>query len=184
MEEGRAQYGIGFDHGDYLVVEYLADVASEVHVTNLKTKESFKLDLPEISSVFQVEVASELNGILYSVVTFTQPLTYYFYDFEGEKSVELKASNLPVDTSAFVTERHLFRFPDGAKIPVFVTHKKDIDLTAVRVCCMLMVVLSISMTPSFNPSNLYLLEQGGVGAQALCVVELSMGISGIGMGCC
>src|SRR5690625_1992887 len=75
--------------------------------------------------------------------------------------------NLPIDVSQFETKQIFYTSKDGTKVPMFVTHHKDIELDGENP-----VILygyggfNISVTPTFNPAILRWLEKGGVYAVA------------------
>lgn len=57
---------------------------------------------------------------------FTVPGTIYQYDVATNSSSVYAAPKVNFDASKFITEQVFFSSKDGAKIPMFLTYKKDL----------------------------------------------------------
>ncbi len=153
--------------GENLILEYLEDVASKVIVFNISTGEKKEIALPGLGSVLQISGSEELGGFLYSFGSLLAPISLYFYDFANGVSNVFKQSKLAFDASDFITERHFVEASDGSMIPLFLTYKKGLRKDALNPTLLFAYGgFSISLPLSFNPSHAYLIEQGGIYAQA------------------
>ncbi len=153
--------------GDYLVLAYLVDVASELRILNLKTGEEEKLDLPELGNVFLVSGSEELGGFFYTFGSLSSPLTNYFYSFATKETSVFKKSELAIDTSDFVTERHFVEASDGAKIPLFLMYKKGLKKDGTNPTLLYAYGgFSASTQLNFKLTSAYIVDRGGIYAQA------------------
>ena len=152
---------------EYLILEYLADVASRLILLNLKSGARREVALPGLGTVLQFAGSAELGGFLYSFGSFIEPLTLYFCDFEHGRSTVLKKSKLALDMSDFVMERHFVEASDGAKIPLFLSYRKGLKRDGKNSALLYAYGgFSISLPLSFSPQAAYLMERGCVYAQA------------------
>ena len=63
----------------------------------------------------------------------------------------------------FTTEQIFFTSKDGTRVPMFVSHRKDLVLDGTAPCYLYAYGgFQINLTPGFNPSAIMFMEQGGV----------------------
>ena len=74
---------------------------------------------------------------------------------------------LKFDPDQFVTEQVFYPSADGTKVPMFIVHKKGLDMNGKNPALLYAYGgFNISLSPSFSTSRMILLEQGGVFALA------------------
>lgn len=152
---------------DRLVVATLHDAHHQLHVYKLDGTYVNEIAIPMIGSLTNVTGNSEGEEIYFGMTSFLCPTTVYHYNV-SEKKLEIFAeSQLEMDTSAYETKQIFYTSKDGTKVPMFLTHHKELELNGQNP-----VILygyggfNISMTPAFNPAVLRWLEKGGVYAVA------------------
>ena len=158
--------------GGYLFASYLEDARSKVCQYDYDGRLVREVELPAIGSVSEISGDEEATEIYYSFVNYTTPATIYRYDIASGESSLHQAVEVAFDPSLFVTEQVFYSSKDGTKVPMFVTHRKDMKLDGKNPCLLYGYGgFQINMTPSFNPAAIMFMEQGGV----YCVANLRGG---------
>src|SRR5699024_43653 len=100
--------------------------------------------------------------------SFLDPSRINRYDFEADKLEMILEEGLTTgEASEFETKQIFYTSKDGTKVPMFITHKKGIELTGDHP-----VLLygyggyNISMTPNYSPSRKMWLNAGGIYVEA------------------
>ncbi|MEG0163130.1 MAG: prolyl oligopeptidase family serine peptidase, partial [Mucinivorans sp.] len=78
-----------------------------------------------------------------------------------------RATKVNFDVSQFTVEQVFYPSKDGTKVPMFLVYKKGLTRDGSAPTLLYAYVgFYISLTPSFSPANILLMEQGGVYALA------------------
>ena len=105
----------------------------------------------------------EQTETFYSVTSYLSPATIYRYDIRSGVSELFWQPELKYDPEDFVTEQIFFESKDGQSVPMFVSHRKDIELNGKNPTLLYGYGgFNISITPAFNPTDIFFMEQGGV----------------------
>jgi prolyl oligopeptidase len=148
---------------DMLVVSYLKDARSLVKIYGADGKFVRDVDLPGIGSVAGFKGKRSDKETFYSFTGFTTPTTIYRYDLSSGKSVLFRQPKVDFRPTDFETKQVFYTSKDGARIPMFVTHKKGLKLDGTNPTYLYGYGgFSVSMTPYFAISNLVWMEMGGV----------------------
>uniref|UniRef100_A0A0B7BF62 Prolyl endopeptidase n=1 Tax=Arion vulgaris TaxID=1028688 RepID=A0A0B7BF62_9EUPU len=147
---------------DRLILCYLRDVKNELYAYDLTTGEKrFQFDL-DVGSV--VGFSGKYNGteIFYQFLSFLTPGLIYHCDLSGSTYSpklfrEISVQNF--DPSQFVTEQVFYKSKDETKIPMFIVHKKGLQLNGNNPVLLYGYGgFNISITPSFSPSRVVFLQ--------------------------
>ncbi|WP_333843432.1 prolyl oligopeptidase family serine peptidase [Alistipes dispar] len=158
--------------GGYLFAQYLEDAQDKVAQYDLDGKKVRDVELPAIGTVGGFGGEKEDTELYYVLTNYTSPATIYRYDLTTGESTLYKAPEVRFDPSLFVTEQIFYTSKDGTRVPMFVTHRKDMKLDGENPCLLYGYGgFQINMTPGFNPSALMFVEQGGI----YCVANLRGG---------
>ena len=153
--------------GDKLIVTYLVDANTAVSVFNLKGEKLYDVQLPGIGAAHGFYGIKNETKVFYSFESFTSPKTIYTYDIEENKSELFKSPKLDFDFSLYETKEIFYESKDGTRIPLFIVHKKDLELDGNNPTLLYGYGgFDISMTPSFSSTRLPLLENGAIYAMA------------------
>lgn len=110
--------------------------------------------------------------LYYSLTNYIAPATIYKYDIAGGASTLYKAPAVNFDPSLFTTEQVFYTSKDGTKVPMFITRRKDMKLDGGNPCYLYAYGgFQINQTPTFRPSAMMFVEQGGI----YCVANLRGG---------
>jgi len=145
----------------------LQDVASVLHVFSLDGRTSKAIDLPGLGAASGLLGRFDRPEILYAFTSPLQPSTVYVYDAKTSASRPFNPPKLTFDASALVTERVFYTSKDGTRVPMFLTHRRDLVKNGVTPTLLYAYGgFDISSTPTFGSSVIAWVEQGGVYALA------------------
>ena len=159
------------EHIEYVDGKFVIVFSQDAHhVIHLYHKEGIfdqEIELPFIGSLTDLTVNSERTEIYFGVTSFLSPTAVYHYDFTKNELALTAESSIPFEHANYETTQVFYSSKDGTKIPMFLTHKKGMELDGQNP-----VILygyggfNVSLTPSFNPAILRWLEKDGVYAVA------------------
>ncbi|MEM9387955.1 MAG: prolyl oligopeptidase family serine peptidase [Pseudomonadota bacterium] len=150
-----------------LVCRYLSDVKSEVMLYTLQGRAVRAVELPGIGTAAGFNGERGDTQTFYTFSSFATPPSIYRYDLlTGETSLHFRP-DLDIDPEHYETRQVFYASKDGTKIPMFVTHRKGIDLDGTNPTILYGYGgFNVSLKPRFRVSRLAWLEMGGVYAVA------------------
>ncbi len=157
--------------GGKLIANYTHNASSSIRVFDTKGNLDFELELPQIGTVENFSGKKEEPIAFYSFTSITQPTTIYSLNLETKENTIFKQPKIDFDSEAYETRQIWYESYDGTKIPMFVTHKKGLELDGKRPTLLYGYGgFDISIPPKFNLTRLNLapiiLENDGVFAIA------------------
>lgn len=151
--------------GKQLILTYDQDASNKAYICHLDGKEAKEIELPAIGSV-GFSGNRDDKECFYSFTSFTQPGSTYTFDIEKNESVLYRSPQIDFNSDEFITQQLFFESKDGTQIPMFITHKKGLELNSNNPVYLYGYGgFNISLNPSFSVSRLPFLEQGGIYAQ-------------------
>jgi prolyl oligopeptidase len=148
---------------DRFVATYLHDAHSRLRVFDLQGKLVREVELPGIGSVGAVSGDRDDREAFYSFSSFLYPSTVFRYDVARGESSVFRAPEVDFDPERFVTRQVFYTSRDGTRVPMFITHRSDLELDGKNPTLLYGYGgFNISLTPGFSVSNLAWLEMGGV----------------------
>ena len=149
--------------GKNIFVTYLKDVASQVEQYDYSGKLIRKIELPDIGTANGFVGEKDVKDVFYSFTSFLYPPTIYRYDIASGKSEVFRTADVKFNKNDFETKQVFFTSKDGTKVPMFIICKKGTELNGKNPTLMYGYGgFSIVINPSFSPSRIAFLEQGGV----------------------
>ena len=152
--------------GKKLLATYLENASSRVYQFNYKGHLEKEIKLPGLGT------ASGFNGrvtdkeIFYSYTSFNTPNTIFRYDINTGNSEVFRKPELNINPDDYVTVQSFFKSKDGAAVPMFITYKKGLQLNGNNPTLIYGYGgFNIPLTPAFDISNAFFLNQGGVYVQ-------------------
>ena len=153
--------------GGRLITTYMKDASSRVYINTLTGEQIAELELPGIGTIAGSSGKADDHIAFYTFTSFTFPATVFKLDIRENKSDVFFKSGLDFDADKYETKQLFYTSKDGTKIPMFIVHKKGIELNGDNPTVLYGYGgFNISITPSFRTSNLVLLENGGIYAVA------------------
>ena len=153
--------------GDRLIVTYLKDAANETRVFDLDGKSWDTLKLPGLGSVAQFEGDEADPETFFAFTSFTTPTQVWRYDVAKKQAALWRAPKVAFSPDDYVTEQVFYPSKDKTRVPMFVTHRKDVQPTQDTPTLLYGYGgFNIAMKPSFSPAMLVWMERGGTYAVA------------------
>ena len=149
--------------GGKLFCHYLQNVSSHIYQYTFDGKLEQEIALPAIGSAGGFYGEKDDKTIFYTFSSFTYPPTIYRYDIAQAKSEIFRKTEVPFDPAAYETKQLFYPSKDGTLVPMFLVYKKGLKTDGKRPTYLYAYGgFNASMTPGFSPSNIVLLEQGGI----------------------
>jgi prolyl oligopeptidase len=153
--------------GDRLVLGYLEDARSRVELVDLAGKPLGTVELPGLGTAYGFEGKRDATETFYSFSSFADPGSIYRLDPATRGSEVFRKPKLRFSPEDYVTEQVFYTSRDGTKIPMFVSHRKDLKPSADTPTYLYGYGgFNISLTPSFSVPALVWMEMGGIHAVA------------------
>ncbi len=167
VAEDEATLGGASIVGNQLIASYLVDAKTEVRTFSLDGKPLGKVTLPGIGTAGGFSGDASDSETFFSFASFHMPTTIYRYDSRTGEVTPWAQPRVPFSPQDFTVSQRFYRSKDGTRIPMFLVHRKDLDMSK-RHPTLLYAYggFNIPVTPSFSSSNLAWIEQGGVYAVA------------------
>lgn len=145
------------------VADYLKDARSVVKIFNLDGTFVREVDFPGIGLVGGFGGKRYDTETFYAFTSFTVPSTIYRYDMVTGESRIFREPSLDFERDRYETKQIFYTSKDGTKIPMFITHKKGLNLDGNNPTYLYGYGgFNISLTPSFSIANLVWLDLGGI----------------------
>jgi prolyl oligopeptidase len=150
--------------GGKVIATYMKDVASKAYVHSIEGQLENEIDLPGLGSVSGFNGRMDDSNLFYTYSSFNYPSTIFRYEVAARKSSVFRAPTIPgLDVNQYETKQVFVTSKDGAKVPMFVVHKKGLALDGNNPTLMYGYGgFNIATTPGFNSLRIALLEQGFV----------------------
>jgi len=150
-----------------LVTLYMHDVHSLLKIFDIEGHFVEDIELPGPGAVNGIHAHQFDSEMFFSFTSFLVPTTIYRFDVDSKQLELYRDSELAFDASPYKTEQVFYRSKDGTKIPMFITHRKDLKLDGSNPTILYGYGgYNISLNPYFSVSMIPWYEQGGVYAVA------------------
>ncbi len=152
--------------GGRLVAETLEDAKSVVRLFELDGTPVGLVPLPGIGTAAGFD--GSVDGISYfSFASFSTPGSIWRYDARTNTAEVVRLAKVAFKPDDFVVSQIFYPSKDGTRVPMFVAHRKDLDLSKPHPTLLYAYGgFNISQTPQFSVSRLVWMEMGGVFALA------------------
>ncbi|MGD2114590.1 MAG: prolyl oligopeptidase family serine peptidase [Acidobacteriota bacterium] len=153
--------------GGRFIARYLEDAKSMVRVFTVGGEAVRDVDLPGIGTAAGFGGRPDDPETFYVFSSFATPPSIYRYDVATGESTLLRRADVDFDPDLYTVEQVFFRSKDGTRVPMFVAHKKGLELDGSNPTLLYGYGgFQISLTPYFSVSRLAWMEMGGVFAMA------------------
>ena len=161
-EASETLEGVGLLNNQF-VANYLQDARSQIKIYDLTGSFVREVELPGIGSAGGFDGKRQDPETFYTFTSFTTPATIYRYDMTTGVSEIFRQPQVDFNPDEYQTQQVFYSSKDGTKIPMFITHKRGIELDGSNPTYLYAYGgFNISLTPSFSVSNLVWLEMGGI----------------------
>ncbi len=152
--------------GGKIFANYLVDVKTQVKQYDLNGKFEREIELPGIGTASGFGGWKDDADLYYTFTSFTYPPTSFKYNVASGKSTEYERPVIKFNPEDYETKQVFYTSKDGTKIPMFIVHKKGLELNGKNPTWLYAYGgFNISLRPSFSASRIVWLENGGIYAQ-------------------
>ncbi|MBD2250282.1 prolyl oligopeptidase family serine peptidase [Nostoc parmelioides] len=145
------------------IADYLEDARSQVKIFDLKGTLIRNVELPGLGAVDGFGGKRGDTETFYKFTSFTTPGTIYRYNLVTGKSEVFRETNVDFNPDDYETKQVFYQSKDGTQVPMFITHKKGIQLDGNNPTYLYAYGgFNVSLTPNFSVSMLVWMEMGGV----------------------
>ena len=149
--------------GGYFFTEYMVDAISQVKQYDYNGNFIRDIKLPGVGNAGGFGGKKEDKLDFYSFTNYKTPSSIYTFDIEKGLSELYWQPEIDFISDAYESKQVFYASKDGTKIPMIITHKKDIDLDGTNPTILYGYGgFNISLNPSFSVANAVWLEQGGI----------------------
>lgn len=160
--------------GGRLVCHYLEDACSRLLVFELDGTFVREIELPALTSVIPDAEGSAVQGravsdiFHYELRGFVDAGSLWSHDVRTGETQLLRRSEASLDAGALVSERVMVTASDGARLPLFLTRRRDLPQDG-RAPVLLYGYggFSIPITPDFHKDGVVFAQRGGIFAVAV-----------------
>ncbi len=161
-ENKNVLQGLRIVNKNQWIATYNEDLADIVYVYNLQGNFVKEIELPDLGSVGFSGRWDDAT-IFYSFSSYLYPNTIYTLDLNSFESTPYWTTNKIQNTDEYILKRKFYSSKDGTKIPMFILHKKDMNLNGENPTYLYGYGgFNGSVSPYFSVSRLTWLELGGV----------------------
>lgn len=149
--------------GGTIVAEYMKDAWSKLEVYDYEGTFAYNIELPGIGSAGSLSGKKDEPIAFFSYTSFNTPGEIYRYNFDTKETTLHYRPEVTFNPDDFVVKQEFYESKDGTKVPMFIVHKKDVELNGKNPTLLYAYGgFNISLTPSFSTSRLAFMENGGV----------------------
>jgi len=149
--------------GGKLFADYLVDAKSVVKQFDMNGNLEREVELPGIGTAYGFGGKKDDKEFYYGFTSFTYPTTIFKYDIATGSSQLHKQSDVDFDPAAYEVKQEFYTSKDGTKVPMFIVHKKGLKMNGKNPTYLYSYGgFNVSLTPSFSPSRIAWLENGGI----------------------
>ena len=148
--------------GKRLVVATMEDARSVVRLYETDGTPVGTVPLPGIGSVMGFEGGAS-PVTFFAFTSFNRPTTIYAFDSATSAATAVRTPKVDFNPDDYVVTQRFFASKDGTRVPMFVSHRKDLDPRKTHPTLLYGYGgFNVSETPMFSVSRLAWMEMGGV----------------------
>ncbi len=159
--------------GGKFICHYLEDACSRLRVFEMDGRFSHDVDLPAVCSIVTeregsgIEARADSSLVHFGVVSFLDSGSVYEHDLETKRTTVIWQADAKLDREAFSSEQVFVTADDGARIPLFLTRRKDLGPSG-EVPTLLYGYggFDIPLTPNYSVTWSAFVDRGGLLAVA------------------
>jgi prolyl oligopeptidase len=153
--------------GGRLIVQYVEDAHGVARLYERDGRAVGAVPLPGLGGIEGFRGESRQSETFFSYTDFLTPRRIYRLDVAANQSTLWRAPQVPASMEPFVTEQVFYNSRDGTRIPMYITHRRDLLRSGDNALLLYGYGgFNISATPSYRPQVQAWLEMGGVFAEA------------------
>jgi prolyl oligopeptidase len=121
---------VGCVNHDKLLVIHMKDICDYMGLYDLNGKLLENIPMPTLGTIVDLQGRKNQTEFFYKFSSFLSPASFFHYDFtksEAERNKLFREVNVKdFDASEYETQQVFYNSKDGARIPMFLVHKKGL----------------------------------------------------------
>ncbi len=153
--------------GGDVIASYLEDARTRVVVYGGDGKRLHDLELPGLGTAIGFPDTPSDPETFFAYTDYLTPLALYRYDAVKDEVKLFRKPAVSFDGSPYVTEQVFYASKDGTRVPMFITHRKDLRRDGSNPTLLYGYGgFDVSLTPTYSAAFAAWLERGGIYAVA------------------
>ena len=153
--------------GNVFVTEYLKDAKTQVKLYSIDGELVREVAFPGNGTASGFDGKRTDTETFYTFNSINRPPSVYRYDILTGESKLIRQPEVKFNPDDYVVEQVFYQSKDGTRVPMFVSHRKDISLDGNNPTLLYGYGgFNISLPARFSISRLAWMEMGGIYAQA------------------
>jgi len=149
--------------GGYLFAHYMEDAQSALYQYDYEGKLVQEVVLPGSGSASLPDGKQSQKTLYYRFNSYKTPPSIYSFNTDSGESKLYFSPSIQFDPSQYVSEQIFYRSKDGTRIPMIITHHKNLTKNGLNPTILYGYGgFDISITPSFNTAIALWLSLGGI----------------------
>ena len=149
--------------GGKIFAQYLKDATSFILQYSMKGILDHRIELPSVGTASGFETKKEEKETYYTFTSYIFAPTIFKYSIVSGQSQVYKKSGVSFNPENYISKQIFYPSRDGTEIPMTITYRKGIVMDGRNPTYLYAYGgFGISLTPAFNPSDIILLESGGI----------------------
>jgi prolyl oligopeptidase len=150
-----------------IIASYVRDAHSVARLYETDGRLLGSVPVPALGTIAGFDGEARDQETFFSYTDYVTPAAIYRYDPRANASSVWRSARIPAATGGYVTEQLFYRSKDGTRVPLFLTHRRDLKKDAQQPVLLYGYGgFNVSATPLFRAQVLAWLEMGGVFAEA------------------
>lgn len=146
-----------------LMVTYLQDVLSKVHVYGVDGSFQREVELPGVGSAHGFGGRQADTETFYAFTNYATPTSIYRYDVLTGESTQIRTPQVDFNPDDYEVRQAFYSSKDGTRVPIIVAHRRGIKLDGRRPTLLYGYGgFNVSLTPYFSVEYAIWMEMGGV----------------------
>ncbi len=162
IPEGKNVFTVSKGSG-YFFAEYLEDAISKVYQYNYEGDLIREVNLPGIGNSGGFSGKREQNKLFFTFSNYYTPGNIYSFNSDSGESELFWKPDINFNSGDYISKQIFYESKDGTKIPMIITHKKNIKLNGKNPTMLYGYGgFNISRTPGFSVINAVWMDSGGI----------------------
>ena len=153
--------------GGRIIARYVEDAHDVARIYERNGRLVGDVPLPGKGGVDGLRGEGRERETFFGYTDYLTPRRIYRLDVAANQATLWREPHVPGATDAFVTEQVFFHSKDGTRVPMYITHRRDLEKNSDNPVLLYGYGgFNVSLTPQYRPQVEAWLEMGGVYAEA------------------
>ena len=167
VSEGTAAIEAASYVGGRIVVQYVEDAHGVARLYESSGRLAGTVPLPGLGGIEGFRGEGTSRETFFSYTDYLTPRRIYRLDVATDQATLWREPRVPASMEAFVTEQVFYTSKDGTRVPMYITHRRDLAKNGDHPVLLYGYGgFNISATPAYRPQVQAWLEMGGIFAEA------------------